>query len=378
MNMDVNLDGTALLWCLLLGCLLLGSTLLGCQDSLDGKRLPTENGLPHTDEVDRVVDGTSASGTEITDRYDTRIEQPRKGTPLLGNPYDVGVSSTVGGERIFVFDTEYSDFKVYDEKGRYEFSFGEPGAGPGRFQNVEGVAARKIDDGRQLTVVSRTRRIQVLAPARDTVYQREKSTPPFEPRDVCSTGEKTYVHGGYVGPEALDNEASIFQIDEDGTVENRFGPTYESDAWIVTYSMSEGVIGCDRHSDRVYFAFTKSGYIYSFSEAGKLAEVIKLEDFTSHRLVYADGGVKQRDVVGGNRIVDIVDSPGKGVVVQKRITKDISAANRPTYRFQRTFVSKDSVRKFPVSDEILLGLSDAWAVTVPLRELSTLAIWRKE
>jgi hypothetical protein len=31
-----------------------------------------------------------------------------------------------------------------------------------------------------------------------------------------------------------------------------------------------------------------------------------------------------------------------------------------------------------VSDEILLGLSDAWAVTVPLRELSTLAIWRKE
>ena len=363
-------------FCILFSILLF----ISCSSDPSEYTLPSRDEIPLSDSIGQEIN-TKTTYNLYNGSEPKVISVPLKDDPIIGNPYEVGISTIHSNGEIYVFDKGFSEVKIYKKNGSYIRSFGEVGAGPGAFQSVVDFSTYRGEDGKTgVVVISRSRRVQFFKKEDGNFKQVDRHVFPFEPRDVCSIDGSIFVHGGFAGPEALTRtENSIFKLGRGGEVSESFGPMYQHDDWLVKYSLSEGVLACDQSSSTVVFSFMHSGVIYGYNKNGVLKWVSEIKDFKPDPRSYDDGSITTKDISGVDRITNIIDTNGDSLVVERRNTvKTATSTSYPDYSFHHYIISSSDGSGYYVGNRnmIILGAGSDWIAGVNESSPESLKIMR--
>jgi hypothetical protein len=162
--------------------------------------------------------------------------------------------------RIFVLDSRTQEVRVFDPSGKYAFSGGRPGRGPGELVLPE---ALTIDRRGQLYVSDRgTSRISVFQEA-DTALVFKSSFPvSFQAMDICAIGERLFVLG-------LFENRIVHEFTTQGKLTHSFGEPFQGPP-LDGLSLLKARLECVPESELVVVLPVFLPVVQAYSVAGKL------------------------------------------------------------------------------------------------------------
>lgn len=209
-------------------------------------------------------------------RLDGSIEE------TLGLVSDIALAPD--GQEVFVLDRTASDVTVYGLDGRYLYSFGGPGDGPGEFRIPEAVVFVSQD---RLLVPDRFERIHRFARDRNGkfVYLNREAIGTF-PRDACAMRPGFILHAVSGGqPEVL------YRYDEKGNSKGGFAVPYRYSHYRPRSMVSRGQVVCSQDLGLVILAFYARDAVEAYHVGdGTLAWHSKLNGMLPSRIVEVEGG----------------------------------------------------------------------------------------
>lgn len=318
------------LWRVLLAVTAVGCcVVLGCSNRDRVTAIhPKANLLPYAANVTEVVSAQSRSESDKVG-LNSALEAPVVTIGVKEGPRELmlgeikGVAHFANADTVFVLDGQYNEIRMYDTMGNYIKTIGRPGAGPGELSYPEDILTF-LDDRflEKIVVTGRKRRVQFFESRGDSYMQSSEFALDFTPEDACVIGKRIYLYGAT--PKGSTGVFHVYSMG--GKHIKSFGASYQSENKQVKSMISgRGHMACDRTAKMIIFAFSDSDLIYGYDLAGHLQWVSSVEPFQSHPIEQgtSDQGtveLKFRTIDGGDRLVNIVDVPGSGVVVQRMHT----------------------------------------------------------
>lgn len=182
---------------------------------------------------------------------------------MIGQIEDVEVGRN---DEVLVLDAKNKDIRIYDNRGQFVRSLGQPGEGPGEFLEPEEL---ELDRNGRLMVADRDGRMAIFS---DTALVEEISSS-FIAEHFCP-GDSTLFATGRSEASGL-----IHQVTLSGEVVRSIGKRYQAGNQMINAAISHGPLVCSPDQQRLVFAFSTAPYIYGYSPTGEIDWMIKIADF---------------------------------------------------------------------------------------------------
>ena len=169
-----------------------------------------------------------------------------EGPEVFGFIWDVEMDAA---GNIYVLDTDYREIRVFDSAGRHVESFGSSGDGPEQFRAPRRMAL--LDDGR-LVISDRGNQLKVFAKSPEGYRHSRTVRASVTPDDLCSVRDRIFVSGWRSDGNVVVHEIATHSQGSD----RGFGNGYQADNELVRGQMSDGLVACTSHPDRVLFGFS--------------------------------------------------------------------------------------------------------------------------
>ncbi|MDQ7040414.1 MAG: 6-bladed beta-propeller [Rhodothermus sp.] len=198
----------------------------------------------------------------------------------------ISVSQNQKGH-IFALDNQYTEVRVFDEKGRFLFAIGEKGEGPGSFMYPEWIA---IDQWDTVYVTDRVqRKIEVFAPKGNAyVYERTILLPQIASGGICVDSSSIFI-----STNNMYNDSLIYRLDKNGNVIGKFGNiSYRSENPVVRSYITRNYISCNLENEVIVLIFRYAPIFKVYSREGKLLWQVWIDDLNvSGFTEFKTGGV---------------------------------------------------------------------------------------
>ena len=217
-----------------------------------------------------------------------RLGTDERGPELFGAITDVEVDAN---GNLVVFDMSTQEIRFFDSRGQYMGGFGGFGDGPTEFRNAARLSM--LRDGRIVVPISRA--LKVLARSEDGWELDTLVTTPFSAMDICvGRGSQLFLSDYHRESDAVVHRFSVSEIDSTYGIR----APYSDDNWLVRWRMTEGLITCLPHLNRVAYAQFATPLVRAYSDGGPLLWTARVEGHRTIRLrERADGPVSlQRHV----------------------------------------------------------------------------------
>jgi 6-bladed beta-propeller len=248
------------------------------------------------------------------------------GAETLGFVIDVTMSPD--GSEIFVLDGGAFNVSVFGADGRYLYSIGGPGDGPGEFRIPEAVLLVSPD---RLVVTDRFERIHRFGRGRDGRFvYLDREIIGTLPRDAC-----VFQPGFILHSVSGDEMEVLHRFEKSGHPSHAFAVPYRYSRYRPRATVSRGQVACSEDLGLVFLAFWVRSAVEAYRvDDGSLAWHARLDGMMPSKIVEVKGGSAVRTGVFDSPEVHYLEraSGGTRTVVTLQYVKilrdDFLAQNR--------------------------------------------------
>jgi len=174
--------------------------------------------------------------------------------------------------RIFVLDKENTVVRVFSSEGRYLFSIGGKGEGPGEFVYPEWL---ELDNHDTLYVTDRRRKIEVFVPTETGyAYYRTILLPITPSGGLCVSDSSLFVSQHTSGRDSL-----IYHLNKQGDLISKFGNIYYvTENRLVRLFITRNYMICDFEKQRIFLVYRNAPLIQIYKTDGDLIDQIWVEN----------------------------------------------------------------------------------------------------
>ncbi len=191
-------------------------------------------------------------------------------------------------ERIYIKHYHSNSIRVYDKYGKFVYSIGRGGRGPGEFQRI---GAFEFDDSEQyLYVIDEFGfKIEVFQNTGNTfIYDRSIYHSYIKATDICQLGDHLFISGYSIsdtqegGDLPISNPIARIHI-ETGNLETSFGYIYPSYSSFSNFSLrlSETMLSCNAQTQTVIGHLEYFPYLFGYNPEGEIKWISKLDGYVS-------------------------------------------------------------------------------------------------
>jgi hypothetical protein len=222
---------------------------------------------------------------------------------MFGTIEDVAVGPDDG---LYVLDGRNNEVRVFSRDGRFLFSVGSPGRGPGELATPVSLAI----DGNGTLYVADWVALHEFRPSRGRLGYHRSTSYSFFPQDICLLRGAVYVHG-----LSRDTLPAVHLV-ADGSVVRSFGRIYAAPPGILTIHTSPSLIACSP-DPRVIAIAPKSiiGEIHGYLADGTPRWIVVLDDYRPLDAIETGGGLWSRVPHSGAHVFGSLVSVGPNLLL---------------------------------------------------------------